>query len=206
MLTNDFEDSSPAATAAEIAGLRATFDNGEAIDVIAACALLSIEDAEENDRRRRRPQGVTQAATPAGPRPTRNTSTSATVTDAGRARVREIAARANAADVRSALLTEISRKHGAAVVDACKSLTLDELLAKVAQPTRAAISASWDRVFVSKGIELHAGDDPAETPIQQSSTRALRRVGAPIPTTAPVAKANDRHGWQSIMDRKSSKA
>jgi hypothetical protein len=52
MLTNDFEDSSPTATAAEIAGLRAAFDNGGAIDVVAACALLSIEDATENDRRR----------------------------------------------------------------------------------------------------------------------------------------------------------
>jgi hypothetical protein len=171
MLTNDFEDSSPTASAAEIAGLRATFDNGGAIDVIAACALLSIEDATENDRRRAgQPASVaTKPAQPGtlGARPT--------VTDAGRARVREIRARVNAADAKGALLEEIGRKHGTDAAKAARDFGLADLVTRAAAPTREAISASWDRAF--------------------------RRCGANIESNGARPSEADKHGWSNVMAR-----
>jgi hypothetical protein len=84
MLT-DFETDSTA-TAAEIDALRATFRSGGAIDVVAAAALLSIEDATENDRRRAG-QPASVATKPAQP------GTLAARPNEGRAKVRAIAAR-----------------------------------------------------------------------------------------------------------------
>jgi hypothetical protein len=124
MLT-DFEAASTA-TAAEIDALRATFRNGEAIDVIAACALLSIEDATENNRRRAG-QPASVATKPAQPA---TLAARPTVTDAGRARVREIQARVNAADARSALLDEIGRKHGDGAMKSARDLGLADLVTR----------------------------------------------------------------------------
>jgi hypothetical protein len=173
MITNDFEDSSPTATAAEIAGLRATFDNGGAIDVVAACALLSIEDATENDRRRAgQPASVT--AKPAQTAPTRTASPPATVTDADRAKVRAIRARVNAADAKAALLDEISRKHGQAAAKAAQDLSIDALVKRAAAPSREAIAESW--------------------------TRALQRAGATVqtaPTNGPKAAAQS-NSWDRV--------
>jgi hypothetical protein len=168
----DFETDSTA-SATEIAGLRATFDNGGSIDVVAACALLSIEDATENDRRRAgQPASVAAQAAPI-----RTTSTPATVTAADRAKVRAIRARVNAADAKAALLEEIGRKHGTDAANAARDLGLADLLKRAASPTRAEIAASWEKVFRARGIELQHEDDPTETPIQQSWSRAFARLG-----------------------------
>jgi hypothetical protein len=144
MLT-DFETDSTA-TAAEIDALRATFDNGGAIDVVAACALLSIEDTTENDRRRAG-QPASVAAKPAQPG---TLAARPTVTAATRAKVREIRARVNAADARSALLEEIGRKHGASAAEAARGFSVPDLLRRAAAPTRAAIAESWARTFKAK--------------------------------------------------------
>jgi hypothetical protein len=171
MLT-DFETDSTA-SAAEIAGLRATFNNGGAIDVVAACALLSIEDATENDRRRAG-QPASVAAKPAQPG---TLAVRPTVTAADRAKVRAIAAKATAADAKAALLEEIGRKHGTDAAKAARDLGLADLLKRAASPTRAEIAASWEKVFRARGIELQHEDDPTETPIQRSWSRAFARLG-----------------------------
>jgi hypothetical protein len=185
-----------AATDTAIAAARAAFDRDPtSLDAIARSTfeLWARPDQLARANGQRAPK-------PAQAAPTRAASTPATVTDAARARVREIQSRVNAADARAALIEEISRKHGQAAAKAAQDLSIDKLIGRAAAPTREAINASWDRVFKSKGIAIHE-DDPNETPIQQSGTRALRRCGATIETTVPAAKADDRHGWSTVMAR-----
>jgi hypothetical protein len=122
------------------------------------------------------PAGFEKFYTEAGPRPTHPARAPA-VTAADRAKVRAIAAKANEADAREALLTEIQRKHGPDAMRAARDLPLADLLKRAASPTRAEIAASWEKVFRARGIELQHEDDPTETPIQQSWSRAFARLG-----------------------------
>ena len=185
-----------AAADAAIAEARATFDRDPAsLDAVARSTFELWARPDQVARANGQPASVAAQAAP-----TVTTIPPATVTAADRAKVRAIAAKANAADARSALLTEINRKHGQAAAKAAQDLSIDKLIGRAAAPTREAISASWDRAFKLKGIAIHE-DDPNETPIQQSWTRALRRCGATIETTVPAAKADDRHGWARAMRR-----
>jgi hypothetical protein len=185
-----------AATDTVIAAARAAFDRDPvSLDAVARSTFELWARPDQLARAGGQPTSVAAQAAPI-----RTTSTPAIVTDAGRARVRAIAAKANEADARSALLEEIGRKHGASAADGARGLSLSGLVKRAAAPTRAAISASWDRTFKLKGIAIHE-DDPNETPIQQSWTRAFRRCGATVETTVPAAKADDRHGWARAMRR-----
>ena len=155
--------------------------NGGSIDVVAACALLSIEDATENDRRRAG-QPASDTTKPAQPG---TLAARPPVTAAARARVRAVAAEATAADAKAALLEEIGRKHGQAAAKAAQDLSIDKLIGRAAAPTRAAIAESWARTFKAKGIEIK--DDATVSPnatrreqIAASWDNALKRMGAQI--------------------------
>jgi hypothetical protein len=184
-------DQADAATA--IAAARAAYDRDPTS--LDAVAMAAFELWARPDQLARAGQPATQpaahAAAPVAP--------AQSALDRVRARVERN--RATAADARAALLAEINRKHGHAAAKAARDLSIDALVTRAAAPTREAISASWDRVFKLKGIAIHE-DDPNETPIQQSWTRAFRRCGATVETSASARPMKaDPHGWSKAMAR-----
>jgi hypothetical protein len=164
---------------------------GRPVDAVAQAALLSPSDMVALGLVTATGETARQTApAPAAP--------GAAVLDRVRARVERN--RATAADARAALLAEIQRKHGTEAANAAQNLSLADLVKRAGAPTRAAISASWSKAFQARSIAV-LEDDPNETPIQQSWTRALRRCGANIESNVARPAETDKHGWSKAMAR-----